>query len=135
MSGIVETITDQGRILAYVVRAATKPERTTFVTPPDAPFQLGFIVYPKGGEVARHFHKPVERHLTSTSEAILVRAGACEVDFFDDAHALIATVPLGVGDLVMTLAGGHGYRMTDDCVLMEIKQGPYPGLDEKERFA
>ncbi|HYG89634.1 MAG TPA: hypothetical protein VD978_25640 [Azospirillum sp.] len=135
MSSLVETITDNGRILAYVVRAGTRAERTTFVTGPDAPFQLGFIVYPKGGEVARHFHKPVERHLTSTSEAILVRSGACEVDFFDDARALIRTVALQAGDLVMTLAGGHGYRMTDDCVLLEIKQGPYPGLDEKERFA
>jgi hypothetical protein len=24
--------------------------------------------------------------------------------------------------------------MTEDCTLFEIKQGPYGGLDEKERF-
>ena len=38
------------------------------------------------------------------------------------------------GDIVILVAGGHGFEMLEDTVLMEIKQGPYTGLKEKERF-
>jgi len=30
------------------------------------------------------------------------------------------------------VGGGHGFRMQEDTVLLEIKQGPYLGLGEKE---
>ena len=30
--------------------------------------------------------------------------------------------------------GGHGFCMLEDTVLLEIKQGPYTGLEEKEHF-
>ena len=33
------------------------------------------------------------------------------------------------------VGGGHGFRMIEDTVLFEIKQGPYGGPAEKERFA
>jgi hypothetical protein len=39
-----------------------------------------------------------------------------------------------VGDVVVLLDGGHGFRMLEDTVLLEIKQGPYSGLGEKEQF-
>lgn len=27
--------------------------------------------------------------------------------------------------------GGHGFQMMEDTELLEVKQGPYPGEDEK----
>jgi hypothetical protein len=35
---------------------------------------------------------------------------------------------------MIMVGGGHGFRMTEDTVLLEVKQGPYPGVQEKERF-
>ena len=134
MDELVETITHEGKVLAHIVRSQTRSEKTTFVTDPQDAFQLGFIVYPKGGRVANHFHKPVHRALTTTSEAVMVRSGSCELDLFSCPEHLVATKTLAPGDLVLLLEGGHGFRMTEDCVLLEIKQGPYPGVDEKERF-
>jgi hypothetical protein len=32
------------------------------------------------------------------------------------------------------IGGGHGFRMLEDTVLLEIKQGPYSGIQEKVRF-
>ena len=29
--------------------------------------------------------------------------------------------------------GGHGFKMLDDTMFLEIKQGPYTVVDEKER--
>jgi hypothetical protein len=133
-AGFVEIISADERPLAYIVRGTVQLERTTFVTPDSSPLQLGFVVYPGGAEIARHVHLPLERHLVGTSEVILVREGHCDIDVYDDARALVASRELRTGDLVLLVGGGHGFRLREDTVLLEIKQGPYTGLAEKERF-
>jgi hypothetical protein len=35
---------------------------------------------------------------------------------------------------MLMLAGGHGFRLLEDTTFVEVKQGPYTGLEEKERF-
>ena len=35
---------------------------------------------------------------------------------------------------MLMISGGHGFRMLEDTVLFEVKQGPYTGLDEKKWF-
>jgi hypothetical protein len=130
----VETIVGNERAYAYVVRAAASPPETTFITPGDSSLQLGFIARPAGAAIARHVHLQFDRHLTSTSEALLVRRGRCEVDIYDDARALLATVALAAGDLILMLGGGHGLRTQEDTLLLELKQGPYAGDRDKKRF-
>jgi hypothetical protein len=105
-----------------------------FVTPNAATLQVGFVVYPAGGRIARHVHRPIERTISGTSEVLVVRSGACELDVYDSSHTLVATRLLTRGDVMVMLAGGHGFRVTEDAVLLEVKQGPYTGPDEKERF-
>lgn len=130
----VEVISRGGQPLAYIISSQMSPEQTTFVTPNDFKQQVGFVVYPAGGEIARHTHLPLERHLVGTSEVVVVRSGRCEVDIYDDANEFVATRELAAGDIMLMVAGGHGFRMIEDTVLLEIKQGPYTGLQEKERF-
>jgi quercetin dioxygenase-like cupin family protein len=130
----LETIALDGQVLAYIVRCAELPERTTFLTPDDCNLQVGQIVYPAGGEIARHMHLPVERHLVGTTEVLLVERGRCEVDVFGPDRQLVTTRELRAGDLLIAVGGGHGFRVLEDTVLLEIKQGPYPGGAEKERF-
>ncbi|HOX06163.1 MAG TPA: hypothetical protein PK280_07160 [Planctomycetota bacterium] len=130
----VERIEKGGRPLAYIIRTAGAPKETTFLTPPEFKQQVGFVVYPKGGEVARHLHREIERRLVGTSEVLIVQQGRCLADVYDDAGVLAATRELGPGDLMLMVGGGHGFRMLEDTVFLEVKQGPYTGLDEKERF-
>ncbi len=130
----LEKIFWEDTCLAYIIRASFLPERTTFLTPPEYKQQVGFVVYPAGGEVKRHVHRPLERHLIGTSEVLLVRQGCCEVDIYNDEKKLVATRELRDGDLILMVSGGHGFRMLDDTVFLEVKQGPYTGIDEKERF-
>jgi hypothetical protein len=47
---------------------------------------------------------------------------------------ILATRELRCGDIMLMVGGGHGFRMLEDTVFLEVKQGPYIGLDEKERF-
>jgi hypothetical protein len=131
---LVERIFWKDKCLAYIIRANFLPERTTFLTPNDYKQQVGFIVYPAGGEIQRHVHRPLERHLVGTSEVLIIRQGCCEVDLYNDELQLVATRELKEGDVMLMVGGGHGFRMLDDTVLFEVKQGPYTGVDEKERF-
>ncbi len=128
-----EIIAKDGAELCYIIRAELAPNATTFITPPDYKQQVGFIAYPAGGEVQRHLHLPLERHIVGTSEVLLVRKGRCTLDVYDDAKDLVASREVSAGDLVLMVGGGHGFRMLEDTLFLEVKQGPYLEC-EKERF-
>ena len=39
------------------------------------------------------------------------------------------------GDVVLLGHGGHGFSMLEPSEMIEVKQGPYAGEQDKERFA
>ena len=129
-----EPIVWMGHPLAYIIRRELTPDSTTFLTPSEMSQQLGFVVYPAGGEIKPHLHRSIERNIRGTSEVLLLRKGRCEVDFYNNAKEPVATRELREGDILLLVDGGHGFRMFEDTIFVEIKQGPYTGLDEKERF-
>lgn len=130
----VDIISAHGQTLAYVIPHSFRPEKTTFLTPDEFKQQVGFIVYPAGGEVKRHVHKPLERQLVGTSEVLVVQKGACRMDVYSQDKQFVASRDLVAGDIVIMVGGGHGFHMSEDTVFLEVKQGPYTGVDEKERF-
>jgi hypothetical protein len=131
---VSEIINWNGQPLVYIIRTVPLPERTTFVTPPEFKQQVGFVVYPQGGEVVRHLHLALERHLIGTSEVLVLLKGRCLIDVYNIDKELVATRELIAGDVMLMVAGGHGFRMEEDTVFLEIKQGPYLNTEEKERF-
>jgi quercetin dioxygenase-like cupin family protein len=133
-SDLVECISDGDRPLAYVIRACTAPAQTCFVTPDDINVQVGFVVYPAGGEVPRHVHHPLERSIIGTSEVLYLRQGRCEVDLYSNDKKPVCKIELNRGDVLVMVAGGHGFHILEDTILLEVKQGPYGRVHEKERF-
>lgn len=129
-----EEVSAGGQTLALIIRAELTPSETTFLTSPDLNMQLGFVVYPEGGAVERHSHVPLQRRIVGTSEVLVVRRGRCEMDVYDDERQLVSTHELRQGDVILMVGGGHGFRMLEDTTLLEVKQGPYTGLEEKTRF-
>jgi hypothetical protein len=129
-----EAIERDGTTYAYLLRASVTSDRTSFLTPDSLNMQLGFVVYKAGTGPAAHLHRPIERRITGTLELILVRSGLCDIDVYDDARQLVGSRTMSPGDAVLLVAGGHGFRMREDTVLLEVKQGPYTGIDEKVRF-
>ncbi len=130
----VEHIMWHDQHIATIIRRDYLPDKTTFVTPDSYYQQAGFVVYPRGGIVRRHMHLPIQRHLVGTSEALIVRKGRVEAELFG-----LDKTPLGIwileeGDIILLVAGGHGFRCLEDTVFLEIKQGPYTALAEKETF-
>ena len=130
----IEQITDADNVLAYVIRSTATASSTAFITPDEATFQAGFVVYPAGGEVVPHVHLPIRREVVGTSELLFVRSGRCYLDLYDADRRIVASRELGPGDAVLSLGGGHGFRMIEDTVLLELKQGPFVGESEKARF-
>ena len=133
-SDLIERIHWGKTCLGYIIRSGFQPDRTTFVTPPDCPQQVGYIVYPAEGEIQRHIHNPIERSLCGTSEVLVLKQGRCQIDIYNDHRELVATRELQTGDVILMVSGGHGFRMMENTLFLEIKQGPYAGLDEKEVF-
>lgn len=130
----LEWIKNEQQVLGLVITSDYNPAETEFITPDSYKQQLGFIVYPKDGVIAPHIHHNVERNLHGTSEVLFVRRGRCQVDFYLDDKSFFCCRELQTGDLVLLVGGGHGFRMMEDTVLLEIKQGPYAGVQDKERF-
>jgi mannose-6-phosphate isomerase-like protein (cupin superfamily) len=121
-------------LTSIIIRRDYQPTETTFITNPNLAQQVGFVVYPPGGVIKRHIHKNVDRQNISSSEALIVREGRLEIDIYDRNKVLLATRELQAGDFVLMVSGGHGFRILETTVLLEIKLGPYAGAADKELF-
>lgn len=130
----IEKIGSGGKILVYLIRGKQIITRTQFITPQNANLQVGHIAYPAKSIISRHIHKKIIRRLDRTEEVLIVRKGSCLFDIYDERKKLVTTRKVGEGDIIIITGGGHGFRVVKDLVLLEIKQGPYTGIDEKERF-
>ncbi|MFB5622254.1 MAG: hypothetical protein ACE5Q7_04910 [Candidatus Nitrosomaritimum yanchengensis] len=130
----IEWIRSDDDTIAIIIRKKFQPDETSFITPDEFNQQIGFIVYEKGGKIKPHKHLPLERDIIGTSETLLLRSGRVEVDLFNLDRQLIAKRELGEGDILVLVSGGHGFRMLEDSIFIEVKQGPYTGMIEKEIF-
>ena len=130
----IEWIKHNEQVLGLIIPAQYEPSETEFITPDSYKQQLGFIVYPKDGTIVPHIHQDLERNLHGTTEVLLVRHGRCHVDFYLSDESPLCSRQLNTGDVLVLVSGGHGFRMIEETTFLEIKQGPYIGAQEKERF-
>ena len=68
------------------------------------------------------------------AEVLVVWSGHCQIDVYDERESLVAVRDLYQNDVVLMVGGGHGFQIKEDTVLLEIKQGPYLGADDKKLF-
>lgn len=130
----IEHVRVGDQLIAIIVSAAHNPNATEFITSPELNLQVGFVKYPAGGHIQPHTHLPIERNTVGTNEILLVRSGKVRVSLHDDQRRVVAERTLEEGDLLLMVSGGHGFAMVEDTVILEVKQGPYLGVEEKERY-
>lgn len=131
----VERIQDGERHLAIILRGEYEPASIEFFTSADQSLQLGVMRRPQGYVIPPHIHKPVTRTVEYTYEALFIARGRVEITFFNDQRLVVAKREVQQGDCVMLMTGGHGFRVLEDCKMIEVKQGPYAGVDfDKFRF-
>lgn len=89
---------------------------------------------PKGYVIDPHVHNLVERKVTLPQEVLYVKSGKVRVDFYNDDRLYLESRIIETGDVILLAAAGHGFEMMENSELIEIKQGPYCGDEDKVRF-
>ena len=115
---------------AIVIRGTAKAEGIEFYSPEDFPQQIGLMSRPKGYVVPGHVHNEVLRQVTLTQEVLMIRSGRCEVTLLNLNSEQIH-IELIKGDVILLASGGHSIKMLEDTEILEVKQGPYLGPDDK----
>ena len=129
-----EKIEFNGQLLAIIIKGDYTPGKTEFITPDTFKQQVGFIVYNKDEDIEPHIHHEMPRSLKGTSEVLVLKNGHVRVDFYSQDKVYIMSRELIPGDVIILISGGHGFHFYEHSVFLEIKQGPYIGPQEKERF-
>ena len=130
----VEEIIAENKICAIILRKEFHKPGANFFTPAEFSQQLGMLIHDKGKKVERHRHKLIKREIFNTQEVLVLLEGKIRVDLFTDEAEKTKTVVLKAGDTILLASGGHSVEIIEPAKIIEVKQGPYSGLDEKEYF-
>lgn len=131
---MIETIKNGETTIAIIVSNNFDKEGIEFVTPNEFSQQLAYMHHPIGHSIIPHFHNKVSRTVHYTQEVLLIKTGKMRVNFYDDECKYLENRILSTGDIILLSAGGHGFEMLEETILIEIKQGPYVGEADKSRF-
>lgn len=130
----MKIIKDGESVLAIIVPNEFKKDGIEFFTPNDYSQQLAYMNRPEGYRIAPHTHNKIQREVYYTLETIFVRKGKVKVDFYTKQRKLVDSHVLSTGDVVLLVSGGHGFTMLEQTEMIEVKQGPYAGEQDKVRF-
>jgi len=128
---VIDRILQDNIELAVIIRASYVHEGITFLTPDHYSQQLGYMNRRAGYRIPAHVHNAVPRAVTFTREVLFIKSGKLRVDFYDDNRKYVESRILHAGDVILLAAGGHGFEMLEDTEMIEVKQGPYTGDEDK----
>jgi hypothetical protein len=131
---MIEEIRDESSLYAIIIRHDYSQEGIQFFTPPEFSQQLAYMSRPAGYTIMPHIHKKVHRAVFYTQEVLFIKKGKVKVIFYDSLQKSVGERVLVTGDVIMLAAGGHGFEMLEPTEMIEVKQGPFTGDDDKARF-
>jgi mannose-6-phosphate isomerase-like protein (cupin superfamily) len=130
----MKTIKHNNTIYAIIIPSEYKKDGIEFFTPDDYSQQLAYMKHSEGHIIQPHIHNEVPREVFYTQETLLIRKGRLLVNFYDENQNFLFDYELSTGDVILLVSGGQGFRMIEDTEIIEIKQGPYVGEQDKIRF-
>jgi len=119
---------------ALIIPADFRGEGVQFFTPDSYSQQIAFMHHHEGKKIDAHVHNHTTREVLFTQEVLVMRRGTLRVDFYSNDQEYIESRILNAGDTILLIAGGHGFEVIEEVEMIEIKQGPYLGVDDKVRF-
>lgn len=90
--------------------------------------------HPTGQTIDAHVHNLVHRNVVMTQEVLFIKKGVLRVDFYDEYEDYLESRDLCAGDIILLVSGGHGFHVLEEVEMVEVKQGPYAGNNDKKRF-
>ncbi|MBM4053450.1 MAG: hypothetical protein FJ264_02010 [Planctomycetes bacterium] len=130
----IEQIFDDYRMIAIIIYAEYEKEGIEFLTPDNFSQQLAYMKRPAGYKIQAHLHKPVPRNVKYTQETLFIKKGKVKIHFYSEEKHYLDSRILKTGDVILLVSGGHDFLMLEDTEMVEVKQGPYAGEEDKERF-
>ena len=132
--GQVEEIKKKNRLLALIIRNNYECDGVDFITPNEYSQQVAYMHHPKGKVISAHVHNMVHRNVVLTQEVLFIKKGVLRVDFYDEYEDYLESKDLHAGDIILLISGGHGFQVLEEVEMIEVKQGPYAGDNDKKRF-
>jgi len=131
---MIEQIQHDKQLISIIIRANYKSKDIEFFTPSDFSQQLAYMNRKKDYVIPPHVHNAINRKVSYTQEVLFIKSGKVRVDYFSNDKNYLESRILNQGDVVLLSGGGHGFYMCEDSEIIEVKQGPYAGDQDKTRF-
>ena len=131
---MIERIVNEDMELALIIRHSFHKDGIDFFTPSTYSQQIGYMNRPAGYVIPPHVHNPVVREVQYTKEVLFIKSGRLRVDFYSETQVYLESTILETGDVILLAYGGHGFEMLEPTEIIEVKQGPYEGNQDKTRF-
>lgn len=131
---MVEYIKHKKQLLAIILNHSFKEDGIHFFTSNELSQQLAYMKHPAGKVIDPHVHNPVKREVQFTQEVLFLKKGKLRVDFYDEEQNYLESRILTEGDIILLATGGHGFEVLEEIEMIEVKQGPYAGGEDKTRF-
>jgi len=130
----IENIVHGLEPIALIIKADFDEPGLHFFTPGSFSQQLAFMKHHSGHKIAPHVHNMVNRQVLYTQEVLLIRRGRVRVNLYSSNKEFVCSRELETGDLILLCGGGHSFEMLEETSMIEVKQGPYAGDQDKTRF-
>lgn len=131
---MIQEIVHNGELLAMIVSRNFCEPGIHFFTPDNLSQQLAFMCHPAGKIIQPHIHNPAPREVHYTQEVLFLKKGKLRVDFYDKQQNYLTSRIIEAGDVILLATGGHGFEVLEEIEMIEVKQGPYAGEQDKTRF-
>lgn len=131
---MIERVTHNNFTYAIVVRSEYRSNHIDFINDENDLLQVGYMSHNKDHKIIPHRHKDYERNINGTQEVLIIQEGKLRTNFFDENNNHVCSVTLNKGDLILLLGGAHGFDVLEDLSMIEVKNGPYAGDQDKTKF-
>ncbi|MCI8507160.1 MAG: hypothetical protein HFJ06_01160 [Lachnospiraceae bacterium] len=130
----IEEIKKKNTLLAIIIYDNYSGEGVNFITSDEYSQQVAYMHHPAGKVIDAHIHNMVHRNVVLTQEVLFIKKGTLRVDFYDEYEDYLESRDLHAGDVILLVSGGHGFHVLQEVEMIEVKQGPYAGGNDKRRF-
>ncbi len=130
----LEEVKKKNKLLAMIIRDDYSCDGVDFITPNEYSQQVAYMHHPAGKVIDAHVHNLVHRNVVMTQEVLFIKKGVLRVDFYDEYEDYLESKDLYAGDVILLVSGGHGFQALEEVEMIEVKQGPYAGEEDKKRF-
>lgn len=132
---MIEQIKHNNKIISIIIRNNFKKAGISFLTPDEYSQQLAYMKHPVGKKIPPHVHNFIPREIFHTQEVLFIKEGKIRVDFYDENQLYLKSRILETGDVILLAIGGHGIEILEETEIIEVKQGPYAGEQDKTHFS